>query len=272
MRKISNLLSNSNLTSREKFLLLVRDDAERIKAGKGLLTPADRNVLEHWQAKDNFEVREWNHLTNAWRHANEMDLEVEFIYQDLRADYLYQVPILLRMLGYPAQRRMGRCIDTLRELNIAALDETIAALSRIHEAETSFFETQSGGETLIAFKDIEIEELFRNRQSQLVEGYAKLLAFEALFKRLEREYETDMTSHVAQRLGLVRGSIEEINEGVCIATGFPNTFTEEERRILRRGEVLRFKEDMIIDIDAIQPNPEAVKDHEETLRKILGNF
>ena len=47
------MLLKGNLTPTEKFILLIQDEVNRIKTGKEILTPADRDALENWKAQTN---------------------------------------------------------------------------------------------------------------------------------------------------------------------------------------------------------------------------
>ena len=107
----------------------------------------------------------------------------------------------------------------------------------------------------------------------VIDGYAKLLAFEGLFKKVSKEYETDLTGHVAERMKEVRDDIEQFNRSIHIAT---NTDPEQSKKswhgLFQDRDILHFKENLIIDIGTIKPDEKAVEDHEEKLRKILGDF
>ncbi len=147
---------------------------------------------------------------------------------------------------------------------------TIDALSTITEKNAFFLETIEDGKRLIRFKDAELEKTFRLRRNDVISGYAKLLAFEDIFKRLSREYEVDLTYHVFDRIKSLRNNMELLNESIRIATN-----TEEKNSqfgMFRRKEMLEFKEALIIDIVGIKPDFEVTHEHEERLKGILGSF
>ena len=116
MKSITNMLGRGNLTPREKFLLLIHNDLQRAKTGKGALTEADKAALENWHAKTNEEAREWNQLNEGWKLSGRMDLEVEIYFKDAQVAYLSELPITLSLLLYPAYRRMGFAIKSLKNV------------------------------------------------------------------------------------------------------------------------------------------------------------
>ncbi len=125
MKSIANMLSRGNLTPREKFLLLIHNDIQRMKIGKEALTPADKMALESWSAKTNEEAREWNQLNEGWKFSGRMDLEVEIFFKDAQVAYLSETPIALSLLLYPAYRRMGFAIEGLERIKKVTIDEAI---------------------------------------------------------------------------------------------------------------------------------------------------
>lgn len=133
MRDLTRMLHTGNLTAREKFILLIQNDVQKMKTGKDILSPADKDALENWKAKDNSEAREWNRLNEAWKHTGRMEIEVELIYKDAKVAYLAQLPVILNLLYYPSYRRMGRCIDTLEKMNMVELDEAVRIAAKQRE-------------------------------------------------------------------------------------------------------------------------------------------
>lgn len=113
------------MTPREKFILLIQNDIQKTKTGKDILTPADKDALENWRAKDNNEAKEWNRLNDGWKHVGRMEIEVEFIYKDARIAYLSNLPILMELLYYPSNQRMSKSINTLERIRTVELDEAV---------------------------------------------------------------------------------------------------------------------------------------------------
>jgi len=125
-KNISNLLARGNLTPREKFLLLIHNDIQRVKTGKDALTAADKEALENWHAQTNEEAREWNQLNDAWKLSGRMDIEAELMFKDAQVAHLSQLPIHMSMLLYPADRRAGFSIDALKRIKKVTIGEAIA--------------------------------------------------------------------------------------------------------------------------------------------------
>lgn len=126
------MLHRGNLTARERYILLIQNDVERMKTGKDVLTSADKDALENWKARNNDEAREWNRLNDAWKQTGKMELEAELIYKDAQVAYLSQLPIVMKLLYYPAIREMRGCLETLKHLKKVTVEEAseIAAKQR----------------------------------------------------------------------------------------------------------------------------------------------
>ena len=106
----------------------------------------------------------------------------------------------------------------------------------------------------------------------MIDGYAKLLAFEKLFKRLGKIYKTDLEYYVVERIKRLKEHIDQFNETIRIAT---NTSSDEKKYkggIFRRREILYFKEDPIIETDKIEPNDTEVEGHRKKFEEIFEDF
>ena len=150
---------------------------------------------------------------------------------------------------------------------------SIKMLSGLFEGKAHFESKKKNGKIFIEFKEHNIEQGFRGRRDDLIDSYAKLLAFESVFKKLSKVYEADLTHHVADRIKVIRLDMDQYNEAIRAAT---NTSTDESKKS-RRGffidkDVMQFEDDLIIDIDAIKPDKKAVEEHEEKLKGIFGEF
>jgi len=131
MKNILNILSReNNLTPREKFLLLVKNDTQKAKTGKDMLTEADKEALENWHAKTSEEAREWNQLNEGWKYGGRMDIEAEFAYKDAQVAYLSQLPIIVDLLYYPGDRRMGSAIESLKRIKKVTIEEATAIVGK----------------------------------------------------------------------------------------------------------------------------------------------
>ncbi len=124
------MLGRSDLTPREKYLLLVHSDIEKAKTGKSVLTEADKEALVNWRAKNNEEAREWNRLNDGWQLSGKMNIMAELYYKDAQVSYLAQLPIILGLLFYPADRQAGISIDTLKRIKKVTIEEAIEITQR----------------------------------------------------------------------------------------------------------------------------------------------
>ncbi|OGC86644.1 hypothetical protein A2949_00085 [Candidatus Adlerbacteria bacterium RIFCSPLOWO2_01_FULL_54_21b] len=116
MKNIHTMLDRSNLTPREKFLLLIQNDIEAHKTGKEVLTAADKVALENWQAHTNEEAREWNTLNDGWRYSGRLGIEGELHYHDAQAAHLQVRPIIMELLKYPLHREMRVMVENLKDI------------------------------------------------------------------------------------------------------------------------------------------------------------
>lgn len=123
MQKLTNVLHRGNLTARERFLTLIKNDIHRTKTGKDILTEADKDALENWEAKDNYEAQEWNTLNEGWKLSGRMDLEVELLYKDTQVAYLSMLPFSLELLSYPLNQRIAGALKSLKTLKTVTIDE-----------------------------------------------------------------------------------------------------------------------------------------------------
>src|SRR5690606_17350266 len=82
MRNISTMLANGNLTPRERFAMLAKDDMRVVRDGKGALTEADRAALEGWKAKTREEAAEWNRMIAGWKLSGRVEIEAQFHFND----------------------------------------------------------------------------------------------------------------------------------------------------------------------------------------------
>lgn len=150
---------------------------------------------------------------------------------------------------------------------------SITLLSNIHKGLSVFKEEREDGKAIIKFRSQQIYKLFKERRENLIKNYAALLAFEKLFKRLVKIYETDFTYHVAERIQFLKDCIRLYNESILIATNAAKDDLQKTRRgIFKQKEILHFEDNFIIDVDSIEPDDTHIKEHEEKLRGILGEF
>jgi len=71
-----------------------------------------------------------------------------------------------------------------------------------------FTETEKDGETYLEFKSDNIKEVFKTTRQSLIDGYAKLLAFEDIHKKLSKIYEIDLTFLITPKVKQVSEFID----------------------------------------------------------------
>lgn len=67
MSKLTNLLNKGSLTPKDRILLCIHSEIEKLRTGKKSLSDADiAGISTAWKPKDNFEVREYNLYFESW--------------------------------------------------------------------------------------------------------------------------------------------------------------------------------------------------------------
>jgi hypothetical protein len=148
---------------------------------------------------------------------------------------------------------------------------SVAMLSGLLRSQTLFEDFKKDGKLFLRFKNAKLAELFAARRQGLIDGYAILLGFEAVFKKLSSIYETDMAEHVAQRLAALREDIKQHNEAVRIGTNTDEETQKSSKRLLR-DEPMSFEKELTIDIDAIEPDEKTIEEHEVKLKEIFPSI
>ena len=124
------MLNRGNLTPRERYILLIQNDVQRMKTGKDILTPADKEALENWKAQNNTEADQWNRLNDAWKHSGRMEVEAEFVYKDAQVSYMAQLPFILKLLDYPLFHRMSRSMELLEKVKRVTIEQALEIASK----------------------------------------------------------------------------------------------------------------------------------------------
>ena len=133
-----------------------------------------------------------------------------------------------------------------------------------------FKETEEGGKTYLEFKNPQYEALFIMRRQDLTKYYAELLAFEEVFRKLDIIFEADLSHHVVGQIKDLREFIESSNEAIRVATNTQKGDVERKKRsIWRRKDKLYLREELVIDLDNIQPDKSEVEKHVVRLKEIF---
>lgn len=78
MKNLANILSKADITPRERIITLVRNDIEKDKNGKGILTDSEIYALtEGWKPKNSQEVNEYNKYLNLSKLETSMRLNAQ---------------------------------------------------------------------------------------------------------------------------------------------------------------------------------------------------
>jgi len=116
MKNFATNLQRGNLTPKERYLMLIQNDVHRAKTGKDVLTEADKNALENWQAKNNTESHEWNRLNEGWKYSGRMGIEAEIVLLEAQSGHFRKTTMMFALLSYPHQRQMKKCIESLERI------------------------------------------------------------------------------------------------------------------------------------------------------------
>ena len=136
------------------------------------------------------------------------------------------------------------------------------------EAEIFFEETVVDGDIVLTFKNPRLKHAFIGMRDELVEGYATLLAFADIYKRLSEIYGVDLGYQVERWLDVLGDYIDQHNEALRKATGE----TQDEEGLFRhRGPILKIDEALFIDKDKIKPSRGKVMVYFEKLNGLFGS-
>ena len=132
-----------------------------------------------------------------------------------------------------------------------------------------FKETEKDGETYLEFKGDYIEKAFKETRQSLIDGYAKLLAFAEVFKRLSKTYNGINVNYLAnKKIEQVSEFIEQLNNALSNALddlyGFGIGFGLYKKP-------LKTRENLFIEKDKILPDTETLEEWNKKFMIILGN-
>lgn len=148
----------------------------------------------------------------------------------------------------------GRAIDTIE---------------RHFETTRYFKETTKDGEIYLEFKSDDIKEAFTSAVESIKDGYAKLLAFREIFKKLNKIYEAETDHLLNQRLGQVSEFIDQHNFYLDNAledlAGFGVGFGLYKKP-------LKTRENLYIEKDKIAPDAETLKEWKQRFSEVFNEF
>jgi hypothetical protein len=145
---------------------------------------------------------------------------------------------------------------------------TTRRLSLFLDSQEYFEEIEEDGETTLTFKDKNIEQGFTQTKDDLVEGYATLLSFNQMFKKLSTIYQVDVTYDIQKWLTVLDKYIDDHNNALDKAA---RKMQDEEKGVFRKKLVIRIDSDLYIDKENIMPNSDRTKDYFEEFQAALGS-
>lgn len=150
---------------------------------------------------------------------------------------------------------------------------SVSIISGITNGMNMFEEEIVEGKVYLKFENESYKNVFTERCKNLMDAYAKLLAFEEIIKKLAKIFEADLVYRVSDHVNALRTYLEEINRAVLKATNADDDNNQPDKfDPLRRKNILIFEDFNLINIDAIKPDVKSVEEHEQKFKKILGEF
>lgn len=153
---------------------------------------------------------------------------------------------------------------------------TINKLKHTFEATQFIKETKKGKEIYLDFNNEKLTEVFKEIRESLINGYAKLLAFQEVFKRLSKIYEIDLTYMLNERVNGVGDFIDQHNDALSKATGQKlhggEDNEEVESWLVKRRGTLKLKDDLFINKDKILPDVETKELWTQKFSDIFTDF
>ena len=131
---------------------------------------------------------------------------------------------------------------------------------------TNFWkEIEKDGETYLEFDSDTTEKVFKETRESLIKGYAKLLSFKEIFKKLEKLYEIDLGFFLNNKIESVSGFIDHHNETL------QNVLEDLTGLGTFYRKPLKMKEDLTINKEEIKPDAETLKEYTEKFSYIFGD-
>ncbi len=130
-----------------------------------------------------------------------------------------------------------------------------------------FKETTKDGETYLEFSRDDIKEAFTSAIENIKNGYAKLLAFSEIFKKLNKIYEAETDHLLNQRL-------EEVSEFIDTHNSFVEIALEDVLNLdfYKDKRPLKTRENLYIEKDKIAPHKETLKEWKGYFRGVFNEF
>lgn len=81
MKNISKLLQKSNLTPRERIMMMIKNDIHRAKTEENILSDADIQAISgSWRAENNAQAKEYNRYWKTWDLFVKLEMEMQSVF------------------------------------------------------------------------------------------------------------------------------------------------------------------------------------------------
>ena len=254
MRKFVNLFENSNLTPRERYLMLVQNDYTKSITGEEPLTEADKGALESWKPKNNREVDEWNNYNKGNELISQAGIETEILYLQAKSEYFRKFFLDTQLSFYPSTQRMENLLEKLERSKVMDIEDymSVSELNTTFKSMRFFKKIKQNNEIVLDFNSETARMIFKETRKNLIDCYAKLLSFQKIFKKISITYEIDLVHFINDHLENVARFLKENNDSLSKAN-------------------LKTKDDLFIDKDNILPDPETLETWNKKFTDILGD-
>lgn len=140
-------------------------------------------------------------------------------------------------------------------------DRAIDTTKRLFEKISYFKETTKDGENYLEFKSDEIKEAFYLAIESIKDGYAKLLAFQEIFKKLNKIYQAEVDYLLKQRL-------EEVSELI----DKHNFYLDNVLEVGLHKKQLKTRENLYIEKNKIAPHKETLAEWKQRFSEVFSDF
>ncbi len=149
------------------------------------------------------------------------------------------------------------------------LGGSIDTIERHFETSRFFKETKKDGETYLDFKSDKIKEAFTSAVESIKDGYAKLLAFQEIFKKLNNIYKVEVDFLLKKKIEKASGFINDHNRYLDNAledlSDFGIVFGSYEKP-------LKMRDNLYIEKDKIAPDAETLEEWRGYFGEVFENF
>jgi len=149
---------------------------------------------------------------------------------------------------------------------------TIKRLKTSFEATQFIKETEKDGEIILDFDNETLKQVIKETRETLVSGYAKLLAFRDIQKRLSKTYEIDINYLLNGRVDSVGDFIDQHNNAINTATGKKDDDAISHLLFIQnKKQNFKMRGDLLIDKSKILPDIETLELWSKKFEDILGD-